>query len=193
MESFIAFEDLRATAGHIDLVQSKLDKLHAVRGDSWAQILTAVARMYRANEVNTTQLQQFHRDMRHSYGPGFSKIWDKHIPVSSNRLHHVAARDRRVDAQRGMQSWSGTFPFGDQNVPMDTIAVVYVLFDRSNVPAYVGSSEQFKTRAKAHLRTHPDVFAYWTAYRCDDREAAYVLEVRLLRENLPYLNRKASR
>lgn len=195
MEAFLAFEQLAATAGHIDLVQSKLEKLRDARDDSWAQLLTMVARQYLAGEVNSTQLQQFYRDMRESYGPGWTRVWDAQMPksVSGNRLAHVAARDRRIAEQRNTPSWSGEFPIDAQDAPLAGISVVYVLFDKTGVPAYIGSTQTFRERMKAHRSIRPKHFARWIAYRCDDREAAYELEVRLLRENLPYLNRKASR
>lgn len=193
MESFLAFDGLAATAGHIDLIQSKLEKLQDARDDSWAQLLTMVARKYRAEEINSTQLQQFYRDMRESYGPGWTRVWNAHMPVTGNRLAHVAARDRRIAEQRKTPSWSGVFPINDQEAPLAGISVVYVLFDKAGVPAYIGSTATFRERMKAHRSIRPKLFVRWIAYRCDDREAAYELEVRLLRENLPYLNRKVGR
>jgi hypothetical protein len=194
VESFLAFDALAATAGHIDMIQSKLEKLHDAREEAWAQLLTAAGRMYRAGEIDATQLQQFHRDMRDSYGSGFSKLWTQHAPIPGNKLMHVAERERRIAQQSGVKVWNGGFPLGfEQLIPDQGIAVVYMLLDHFNVPAYVGSTESFRQRMKPHLAKWPGVFANWTAWRCPDREAAYVLEDRLLREHLPYLNKKASR
>ncbi len=194
MESFLAFDDLRATAGHIDLVQSKVDRLMAVREDSWRQLLTAVGRLYRDGTVSAVHLLQFHRDMRHAYGAGFTKVWDSCIDIRSSKLRWVVEREQRVAAQRDVASWWGTFPVdGNYDFPEKTIAVVYVLFDFMDVPAYVGSTDQFKERMKAHKRERPGMFARWVAYPCEDREAAYQLEEQLLRANLPYLNRKVTR
>lgn len=194
MEAFLAFEDLAATAGHIDLVQAKLDKLTAVKEDAWAQVLTAAARLYRADELTTAHLLQLHRDMKLSYGPGFTCLWNRVIPVKSSQLPHFAARERRIAEERARQSWHGTFPLdGSYSVPSKGVACVYILFDKTDVPAYIGSTEQFRTRMGNHRRERPDIFVRWVCYTCENREAAYELEVRLLAENLPYLNRKVGR
>jgi hypothetical protein len=58
------------------------------------------------------------------------------------------------------------------------------------VPCYVGSTEQFSVRLGQHTEKP---WESWLAYPCDSREAAYVLEVKLLTEHKPYLNRKVGR
>lgn len=194
MEAFLAFEDLAATAGHIDLVQAKLDKLAAVKEDAWEQVLTAAARLYRSDQLTTAHMLQLHRDMKLSYGPGFTRIWNRVMPVKSSQLPHFAARERRIAEERERDRWYGTFPLdGNYQVPSKGVAVVYVLFDKVDVPAYVGSTDQFRTRMGSHRRDRPDIFARWVAFTCESRDAAYQLEVRLLAENLPYLNRKVGR
>ncbi|MBL1120211.1 GIY-YIG nuclease family protein [Streptomyces sp. 110] len=72
------------------------------------------------------------------------------------------------------------------------MGVVYALFDARNDPCYLGSTDQFRTRIGKHVKDGK-VFTSWQAYPCPDREAAYVLEDRLLKERLPSLNKKASR
>ncbi len=194
MEAFLAFEQLAATASHIDLVQAKLDKLATVKADSWEQILIAAARLYRSDGLTTAHLLQLHRDMKLSYGGGFTKVWNRVMPIQSNQLPHVAARDRRIAEEQRRQSWYGTFPLdGSYTVPSKGVSCVYILFDRADVPAYIGSTEQFRTRMGSHRRERPGAFLRWICYTCESREAAYQLEEKLLRENLPYLNRKASR
>lgn len=72
------------------------------------------------------------------------------------------------------------------------VSVVYVLFDVWNEPAYVGSTQDFRVRLAVHRKEKPGLLT-WTAFPCADREAAYVLENRLLKEYKPHLNKKASR
>lgn len=194
METFLEFDELRATAGHIDLVQSKLDRLLVAKQDSWAQLLTAAARMYATGRLTTAHLVQLHREMKLSYGPGFSRTWDRNMPVRSNKLPHVAARERRIAEEQSRRSWYGTFPLdGSYTVPSKGVSCVYILFDKEDVPAYIGSTEQFRTRMGNHRRDRPGIFVRWICYTCENREAAYLLEEKLLGENLPYLNQKATR
>lgn len=194
LEFFQQFEELRATAHHIDVVQARLDRLAEVKRDSWEQLLTTVARMYRQKRLTTAQLLAFSRDMHHSYGPGYSKVWDRNVPVPMRKIRHVVAREERIALERATTHWAGTWPVdGRDPVPSPGVSVVYVLFDRDGIAAYIGSTEFFRSRMKSHNRNHPGVFDRWVLYVCDDREGAYDLEVQLLRAKLPYLNRRASR
>jgi hypothetical protein len=74
------FPALAATAQHIDLVQQKLDRLTAVRHDSWLQMLAAAGRLYLAQEMTPEDLLLLLDKMR-SYGPGFGKLWDQVSPA----------------------------------------------------------------------------------------------------------------
>jgi predicted GIY-YIG superfamily endonuclease len=68
---------------------------------------------------------------------------------------------------------------------------VYVLFDAAGEPCYIGSTQNFRERARVH-RTGI-AYERWVAYPCTDREAAYELETRLLKEHKPYRNKKRGR
>lgn len=189
MESFLDLPALAATAQHIDLLDNKIEKLMRARTDSWAQLLTAAARMYRAGELGEDELFQLHNRMRESFGPGFSAVWDQNMPITARRI-----RQASLNSPNGPNgSWQGWLPIGEgRPAPPTGMSVVYVLFDAANVPIYVGSTHSFRTRVKAHRREKPEAHS-WTAYRCRDREHAYQLEEQLLAEHKPRLNKKSSR
>lgn len=67
-----------------------------------------------------------------------------------------------------------------------------MLFDEANVPCYVGSTKRLSDRLRQHKKDGKP-FVRWQAHPCRDRDHAYELEVRLLEQHLPYLNKKASR
>lgn len=194
LESFQQFDELISTATHIDVVQSRLDRLEEVKRESWEQLLTTVARLHRQGRLSTAQLLAFSREMHDSYGPGYSRVWDRNIAIPVKKLRHVVAREERAALDRARPHWSGAWPLSEHDpAPSFGVPGVYVLFDRDGVPAYIGSTETFRPRMTVHKRNHPGAFDRWVFYVCEDREAAYELEVRLLREKLPYLNKKASR
>lgn len=194
MESFLQFEELRDTAAHINIIQAKLYRLEQAKRDSWEQLLTAAARMHRRGDLTSAQLLAFQRDMRASYGPGLAAVWNRNISIPLNKLRHVVAHEERIAEERNRTHWHGSWPVdGRDPVPSAGMPVVYVLLDGDGVPAYIGSTDFFRSRMKSHNRNHPGVFDRWVLYVCDDREAAYDLEVQLLRQKLPYLNKRAGR
>lgn len=101
-------------------------------------------------------------------------------------------------------SWTNYDPSWDPNLPervfcTPTIenpmpppgqAVVYVLYDSTGTPCYVGSSGDFPARLRWHMKKGKPVVV-WRAFPCSSREEAYALEDRLLKQNKPYLNKKA--
>lgn len=90
-------------------------------------------------------------------------------------------------------TWRGEWPLaGSDSLPANGACVVYVLYDTPNEPCYVGSTQNIRARLKRH-RMDGKEFAWWSAFGCADREAAYRLEERLLSEWQPYLNRKRTR
>lgn len=89
-----------------------------------------------------------------------------------------------------LPDWVSATPSDDNPMPPRGQNVVYVLYDASSTPCYVGSSGDFPARLKWHLKDGKPV-RVWIAYPCDSRQAAYALEDRLLKQHLPYLNKKA--
>lgn len=192
MPIFRSFEALAATAGHIETVQATLDRLTSVKLDAWEQLLASAARLYRAGEISPEQLLDLHNEMRDSFGTGYSKVWNAIAPIPHNKLAHVVERRRRDKPNGPLGSWFGTFPLFTQPTPPEGVCVVYVLFDDTNEPVYVGSTQNFRLRMADHRANKPRL-ASWTAYPCRDREHAYQLEVELLRQHKPRMNRKRGR
>lgn len=189
MEAFLEHDSLRATAQHIGLLDAKIEKLSRARSDSWAQLLTAAARLYAAGETDEFDLVALYDSMKTSYGAGFSVVWDQHLPVEAGRMQFI-----RMSAPNGpMGSWAGEVPLGPRDpAPPTGIAVVYVLFDAANDPIYVGSTGKFRQRLSSHRKEKSGI-RRWAAYRCRSREHAYELEDQLLKQHKPRMNRKASR
>lgn len=188
-----AYED---TLFHLDLIRRKLEKLLSAQLDAERQVLHRIGRDYVAGLLTEDDLHELHQRYRetvvHLTGPGFSKLWDEAIPVQSFTMVNFWLIQRTRPNEAG--SWSGESSLKQRAPrPPDGQSVVYVLFDHKNVPCYVGSTDKFKTRIGCHRRDKSKPFVRWAAYPCADRDAAYQLEDRLLKEHKPYLNRKASR
>lgn len=96
--------------------------------------------------------------------------------------------DPRWDAS--LPDWVSSTPSDENPMPPRGQNVVYVLYDASSTPCYVGSSGDFPARLKWHLKDGKPV-RVWIAYPCGSREEAYALEDKLLKQHLPYLNKKA--
>ncbi|MEV0616112.1 GIY-YIG nuclease family protein [Nonomuraea sp. NPDC050404] len=188
-----AYDD---TLFHLDLIRRKLEKLQAAQLDAERQVLHRIGRDYVAGLLTEDDLhglcQRYRETVVHLKRPGWSKLWDEAVPFKSSTLTNFWVIRRYRQNEDG--AWSGEGHL-DQRAPRprDGQAVVYVLFDDENVPCYVGSTEKFKQRIGTHRRDDGKSFVRWIAYPCPDREAAYVLEDRLLKEHKPYLNRRAAR
>lgn len=192
MENFKAIEALSATAGHIASVQTTLERLAAVRDDAWAQMLAATARLYREGALGLEDLAVLAEELKASYGPGHSKVWNATMPMKLQRLQGLVRDRARFEPNGPNGSWLGTFPIGHAPAPMLGVSIVYVLFDATNEPAYVGSTATFRIRMAEHRKTKPGI-TRWAAYPCRDREHAYEMEVELLRQHKPRMNKKVGR
>jgi predicted GIY-YIG superfamily endonuclease len=197
--------ELRATAQHLALVQRKLTKLEQAKEDGWDQMLTALARLVRACRPTPQEadLLPMLNQMRDSYGSGYARLWDRHLaprfPARGIRSTVAAHEQIRRRMERNLPNgptpgtWVGEVPstWVDPQ-PQEYQAVVYILFDALNAPVYVGSTDNFPVRLKTHVRQKPGI-ARWTAYLCEDREAAYRLEDKVLKERMPNLNKRRGR
>lgn len=179
----------RSTLQHICLIQDKEARLAGARHRSLQQMLHRIGSDYRTGRISQWQLCAVLMEIRNLEMPGKMKAWNQIVGVPWNRLVQLAKQ--LPNGPEG--SWAGEYPIPSSAPrPLKGIAVVYVLFDGSNVPCYVGSTSNLGARLTAHERDGKR-FVRWTAYPCTDREHAYQLEDRLLRQHKPYLNRKASR
>lgn len=199
-----AYED---TLFHIELIGRKITKLVAAQVEAERQVLHRAGRDHSAGRLDVDGLWELYRRYRdlvcaedengkraYVHRPGFSELWNESISLHSSRIALMAKTAwllKRYEPNTD-GAWSGENPLMPQDQrPRDGQCVVYILFDDHNVPCYVGSTEKFKTRIDCHTREKS--FARWVAYPCADRESAYQMEDRLLKEHKPYLNRKASR
>lgn len=183
-----------STLQHIDLLTGKRWKLIYAQAKAEEQVIHRAAVDYRAGHLDIEGLFDVYEYLKPRAVEGFRARWNIHMPdeAKSRVIRHSVYRKRRFTPDDD-GVWRGAFPFGTtERYPPTGTSVVYVLFDDANAPCYVGSTADFCARAKAH---HKDgkPFVRWMAYPCTDREAAYDLEARLLREHMPYLNRKAGR
>ncbi|WP_068924976.1 GIY-YIG nuclease family protein [Planobispora rosea] len=179
-----------ATLQHIELIARKRDKLLAAQLDAENQVLYRAASDYAAGRLSPDGLAEIYQRYRAVIAtderPSMTQVWNENVPVSIAQLKARISPQPNIDG-----TWRGVYPFADDWRPPLGQSVVYVLYDADNIPCYVGSTQEFSTRLNNHARDK--AFTAWTAYPCTDREAAYQLEDRLLKERKPYLNRKASR
>lgn len=190
METFGSIPELAATAHHITTVQAKLDQLAKVKDDSWTQLLTATARLYHTGALGTDDLARLSGEMRTSYGTGYTKLWETHVPVALGALRYMATQLPNGPAG----SWQGTFPLTHNAVtPPRGTSVVYVIFNAQNEPVYVGSTHAFRERMRRHRKDKGASMHSWTAYPCRDRAHAYEMERDLLRQYKLRLNRQGAK
>jgi hypothetical protein len=178
-----------ASLQHVELLHNRLLKLEALRNEAEHQLLHRLGGDYAAGRLGLQDLIDLHRDYRRLAIPGRMTRWNKAISIRWNQMRK--ANTWIPNGPAG--SWVGRYPrFEDDACPPTNSFVVYVLFDAANEPIYVGSTGDLKTRLKTHSNQGKP-FVHWQAYEAEDREAAYLLEEKLLRERLPPLNKKAGR
>lgn len=178
-----------STLQHIRLIQHKEARLAEARHDALAQVLHRIGAEYRTGRLTDSQLCAALKEIQGLEMSGRMNMWDEIVGVSWKRLNQLARQ--LPNGPEG--SWVGEYPFHPGSVaPISGIAVVYVLFDESNEPCYVGSTGKFRSRMNSHNRDGKQ-FTRWQAHPCPDRAHAYRLEDHLLRRHKPYLNQKASR
>ena len=178
-----------ATLQHIGLIQEKEARLAQARREAMEQVIHRIASEHRAGRLTHEQLCVAMVAIRATQHKGAMKLWDETVGVPWQRLAQYAKRLPNGPAG----SWVGEYPIpANAPIPIYGVPVVYVLFDENNTPCYVGSTDKLSPRLTAHGKDGKR-FVRWQAHPCDDRDHAYRLEDRLLKQHKPYLNRKASR
>lgn len=178
-----------ATLQHIAMLYAREQKLAQMRIEAEEQMLYRLGVAHGSGGVTADQLYAAHERYNALRMPGSSKRWDAHISVPWIRFGQV----RRWLPNGPEGTWTGAWPLGaSDRAPIGGQSVVYVLFDPENEPCYVGSTKRFRTRLKRHA-ADGKVFVNWQAYPCQDREHAYEVEDRVLKEYKPRMNRKAGR
>lgn len=196
ISDLIARGGLDATYQHISLLSRKQDLLRASQIAAEEQFLCRLSQIYSARKITEVELAFMYRAYAEFAVPGFLKRWEASIPVKPGRMQYIL-RDLETTERHAPNmpdgTWQGSWPLAsDDRVPMYNTCVVYVLYDAANEPCYVGSTMNLKSRLKDHHKDGKPLVR-WTAFACADREAAYQLEIKLLGEHQPYLNRKAHR
>lgn len=182
-------ESIAATLHHIELLREKELKLEAARHEAETQVLHRVGTAFRAGEIDHHQLYAIYERYKAIGVVGRKTRWDDNVDLSWRLMSYLSTQ--LPNGPEG--SWVGEYPIlHGATAPARGIAVVYVLFDEANEPVYVGSTDQFRTRMSAHWKDGKR-FVRWQAHPCRDRDHAYRLEDRLLKQHKPRLNRKASR
>ncbi|MFJ5680253.1 GIY-YIG nuclease family protein [Streptomyces sp. NPDC093097] len=177
----------KATLQHIVLLQDKQRRLAAAQEQAEQQLLHRYGSAHRAGEITITQLLDFFQEYRKLDIPGRSHRWNENVDL----IYQTCSLLQPPNGPEG--TWVGEWPCGDADpCPLRGVAVVYVLFGQDNEPCYVGSTNHFRTRMGNHVKAGK-VFSRWQAYPWPTREAAYVLEERLLNERMPNLNRRKGR
>lgn len=180
---------------HLALINAKRQQMYERMLDAETQMFHRLAVQFTAGEVDQWDLVAVLDSYRAVAAVGYTTRWDATVPVSSRTLFGLRAtavrRARGIDRHLPngpAGTWQGGNPVGrDEARPPNGTSVVYVLYDAGNVPCYVGSTAWFDGRIRQHRHGGKE-FARWMAHACADREAAYELERRLLREFKPYLN-----
>lgn len=189
----IARAGLEATYQHIELLHRKRQQLLDVQVAAEEQYLHQLGRAYHEGRMNEVQLAFAFQAYAQLAAPGLAARWDQGVGVHHARLQSIARSVDRRKPNMPDGTWRGSSPLAEgDHVPARGRCVVYVLYDVANQPCYVGSTKNLATRLQGH-RNDKKAFTWWTAFPCADREAAYLLEERLLSEHKPYLNKKRSR
>lgn len=190
-------EEISASVQHLELLgvsiakaEVRLETLRAARAQTIKQIAAAAGRSAKGWSADD-QLALYEK----IHGTGTHTAWvEAGLPNPRElRLH------RPNDPQSG--GWVGTFNTEGLKYNQSPISrprppkgrpVVYVLYGPDFAPIYCGSTQNFHDRLKWH-QGDGKMFVAWRAVPYASREEAYVAEDRLLKQNCPPLNRKASR
>lgn len=179
-----------STLQHISLLAAKMVRLDDLRTHAEDQLIYRLATDYRAGRIRAADVYDAFLECKGITARGFRDRWNAQMPDELRAARIMWTAVKYAPDSDG--NWRGTYPFEGSGTPPHKVSVVYVLFDEHNVPCYVGSTSQFRIRLRSHDREGKQ-FVRWLAYPCADRDRAYELEDRLLRQHKPYLNRKASR
>ncbi|WP_262285423.1 hypothetical protein [Micromonospora sp. MA102] len=178
-----------ATFQHCELIRRKINDLSVRLVEAQAQLYTAINREYRDGRLDMDDLALIYERAR-GLGPGFTTRWDEHMSVPAGTVqYHWRNRVKTRPNAPGGTHWQGCYPYEPDTItPPRGQAVVYVLYDVDARPIYVGSTKVFRDRMRSHRRDGKPMTS-WLAYPCDSREAAYLLESKLLDECRPSMNR----
>lgn len=181
-----------STAQHIRLIAERRRRLEQAQLEAEEQFVHAIARAYNSGSLSEEELERAYVSVQGSTLSGFAtKRWQQHLAGIVQIRAYLRTQARIAAAQK--DTWTGEFPIPNHSeLPRDGIDVVYVLFDETRVPCYVGSTGSLGTRLASHARDGKN-WSSWQAHRCRDRDHAYDVEEQFLQQYKPYLNKKTTR
>lgn len=153
-----------------------------------------LANEYEPNGISEKQLLETHvffSEHLDRRGIKWKSIWNDWLPNSVSLRRAIKyGKNCSCSTWGGPKHWCGEVSKRDQPNP-NKENVVYVLFDEEGNLCYIGSTGDFPTRIREHMKTKS--FTRWTAYECETREGAYELEDKLIKSHKPYLNSRMGR
>lgn len=115
---------------------------------------------------------------------------DAGLPVEKEIQRRIRHATNRIFEK----TWRGDFPLdAEQGCPALGLPVVYVLYDATNEPLYVGRSDCFRRRMSSHRQRFKDAASSWLAYECESLEHSKRLESELLHDRKPPVNVRLER
>lgn len=195
--------ELAASVQHLGLLdvpiksaEARLARLRSARTQTLEQIAVAAKRVGAERSWNLLDYLALYEEIN---CPGLFAAWNAvGLPHPSKMRAESDTTQRCAPNDPASGGWVGGWDWGTPGGPLldayprDWTPVVYVLYGANAEPIYCGSTEHFRQRLKAHHREGKEFVAY-RAVRCADRERAFALEDRLLKQSCPPLNRRASR
>jgi hypothetical protein len=189
-DSVLIDASTQATIQQIEMLVARQAKLAALQSEAEAQMLHRLGTAFKQGRITDAQFVAVFKQYGQMGIPGRSRRWLENTGITWGFMLHKV----KYGQPNGTEgTWIGTWPLAtDAVAPLSGVPVVYVLFGPDNEPCYVGSSAQFRQRIRQHAKDGK-IFTSWQAYPCQDREHAYELEVRVLRERMPSQNKRAGR
>jgi RNA-splicing ligase RtcB len=182
-------ESLQSTLEHIERISARIASLTRIQEQAETQLAHRVGTLARSGRITRAEALGIYRAVQRVAHEGKSLRWNQEMPkgFTSSSLMVSPERDVNYEPNGPGGTWLGT-SMHSYPAPTEGQCVVYVLYDTDNVPCYVGSTMQFKTRMRQHRRSGKKWVA-WRAMPCADRTEAYEREREMLREYAPYLNK----
>lgn len=199
----------RSTIEHMLHIGNRMETLRDALFNCEEQLIHRLGVEFRAGEVSMEQAADIVYEIRHLLAPGWTKRCDEIFGPGIRKL-----MSRRTQVAANLDRYGENEPWGWRGEcsiewvkhpdgltsekfiswprPMRGVSVVYLLHSIEGVALYVGSTQNFSDRLKAHLVDGKPA-AFWSAYKCSTRESAYEIEDRLLKEHMPTMNKRRGR
>jgi hypothetical protein len=175
-------DGLEASLRQFEALSQKISRLCDAQEDTERHVIHRTATLWHDGCLQLSEVQQTY-DRILSSG---STLEDFETEWELAGLPSELEMDDWLWTPRSWRSVDGDVP------PQRGVCVVYILYDAKNMPCYVGSTKDLRSRLKAHRRAGKPT-NWWAAHECKDRAAAFEMEDRLLKDQMPYLNIRRGR